>query len=60
MQRSWPSLLKPSRLMTASSRTSRKMRGFGLPGCGRGVTLPISAKPKPKASSASGTSPFLS
>lgn len=28
------------------------MRGFGLPGCGRGVVVPISMKPKPSASSA--------
>ena len=31
-QRSWPSLLKPSRLITASSPVSRKMRGFGIAG----------------------------
>ena len=30
------SLLKPSRLITAPSRGRRKMRGFGLPACGRG------------------------
>ena len=34
--------------MTASSSVSRKMRGFGLPACGSGVTVPISAKPKPR------------
>ncbi len=44
---SWPSLLKPA-LMTASSCVSRKMRGFGLPGCGSGVIVPASAKPKPR------------
>ena len=36
------------------------MRGFGLPGCGRGVTVPASMKPKPKLPSASMWSPFLS
>jgi hypothetical protein len=36
------------------------MRGRGLPFCGRGVTVPISTKPKPSRNSASGTSPFLS
>ena len=46
--------------MTAWSSVSRKMRGFGLPGCGSGVTVPTSAKPKPSPSSASGTSAFLS
>src|SRR5258706_7078275 len=58
--RSTPSLLKPSRLMIASCSTSRNMRGLGLPGCGRGVTVPISRKPKPSAASASRYSPFLS
>ena len=45
----WPSLLKPSRLITASSSGSRNMRGFGLPACGSGVTVPTSTKPKPSA-----------
>ena len=31
----------------------RNMRGFGLPGCGRGVTVPTSMKPKPRLPSAS-------
>ena len=57
---SWPSLLKPSRLITASSLVSRKIRGLGLPDCGSGVTVPASAKPKPSESNASGTSAFLS
>ena len=48
------------RLMTASSRSSRNSRGRGLPVCGFGVTVPISTKPKPSRSSASGTSAFLS
>jgi hypothetical protein len=33
---------------------------LGLPACGFGVTVPISVKPKPIFSSASGTSAFLS
>src|SRR3546814_94612 len=36
------------------------MRGFGLPGCGRGVTVPTSTKPKPSRAHASRHSPFLS
>ncbi|MCW0416560.1 hypothetical protein NB689_002314 [Xanthomonas sacchari] len=36
------------------------MRGCGLPACARGVTVPISTKPKPSASSASMCLPFLS
>ena len=55
-----PSLLKPMRLITASSRSSRNSRGRGLPVCGFGVTVPISTKPKPSRSSASGASAFLS
>ena len=55
-----PSLLKPSRLMTASSSGSRKRRGLGLPGCARAVTVPISAKPKPSASHAGRATAFLS
>src|SRR5688572_24194103 len=57
---STPSLLKPRRLMTASCSGSRNMRGFGLPGCGRGVVVPTSRKPKPSAPSASTYAPFLS
>src|SRR5258706_1036629 len=58
--RSTPWLLNPSRLMIASCSTRRNMRGLALPGCGRGVTVPISRKPKPSAASASMYSPFLS
>lgn len=36
------------------------MRGFGLPDCGLGVTVPISTKPKPSPNSASMCAPFLS
>ena len=57
---SWPWLLNPMRLMTASSSTSRNSRGRGLPCCGRGVSVPTSTKPNPSPSIASGTSPSLS
>jgi hypothetical protein len=43
-----PWLLKPMRLMMACRSGRRNRRGFGLPGCGRGVTVPISMKPKPR------------
>ncbi len=43
-----PSLLKPNRLMIARSRRSRNNRGFGFPGWGCGVTVPISATAKTK------------
>jgi hypothetical protein len=36
------------------------MRGRGLPGCGRGVIVPISRKPKPRRARPSIASPFLS
>ncbi len=36
------------------------MRGLGLPGCGLGVTVPTSMKPKPIAPSASMQRAFLS
>src|SRR6185437_4552403 len=55
-----PSLLKPRRLITARSASRRKIRGRGLPACARGVTVPTSTKPKPRRSSASGTTAFLS
>ena len=58
--RSTPSLLKPSRLTSASASGSRKRRGFGLPGCGRGVTVPHSMKPNPSAASPSMCAAFLS
>ena len=35
--------------MTARSSASRNSRGFGLPACGRGVSVPTSTKPKPSA-----------
>src|SRR5690606_9118231 len=55
-----PWLLKPMRLITARSPVRRKRRGFGLPGCGRGVTLPTSTRPKPSRSSGPTASAFLS
>ena len=39
---------------------TRNNRGFALPGCVRGVTVPISINPKPKAAIPSITAPFLS
>ena len=55
-----PCELKPSRLITPWSASSRNSRGRGLPGCGSGVMVPTSTKPKPTRSRASGTSAFLS
>ena len=55
-----PSLLKPMRLISACCSGRRKRRGFGLPGCGRGVTVPISRKPKPMRRTAPGQRQFLS
>ena len=48
------------RLMMALACGRRNRRGFGLPGWGSGVTVPISMKPKPSAASPSMQSPFLS
>ena len=39
------------RLIIPLSSLSLKRRGFGLPSCGLGVTVPISIKPKPKLAS---------
>ena len=47
-----PSELKPYLLITAPCSRSLNTLGFGFPGCGFGVTLPISTKPKPMDSSA--------
>ncbi|MCY1182282.1 hypothetical protein D9M73_228360 [compost metagenome] len=57
---STPWLLKPMRLMMASAWGRRNRRGLGLPGCGRGVTVPISTKPKPSWAKPSMAAPFLS
>src|SRR3569623_977444 len=55
-----PALLKPMRLMMSPAAGRRNWRGCGLPGFGRGVTVPISRKPKPSAARPSIYSPFLS
>ncbi|CFP67683.1 Uncharacterised protein [Bordetella pertussis] len=60
MKASSPWLLKPRRLISALARGSRNMRGLGLPGWARGVTVPTSTKPKPRLPSASMWAPFLS
>src|SRR3954468_8514606 len=60
MNASTPTLLKPKRLMIAWRLSRRKRRGRALPGCGRGVTVPTSRKPKPSAPKASMCSAFLS
>lgn len=46
--------------MTALSSVSLKTLGFGLPGWGKGVIVPISTKPKPTLNKPSMASPFLS
>ena len=46
--------------MIASRSGMRNTRGRGFPGCGSGVTPPISRKPKPNAATASTNSPCLS
>ena len=48
------------RLMTALSSESRNNRGFGLPDCGLGVSVPTSTKPNPRLSICSNTSASLS
>jgi hypothetical protein len=55
-----PSLLKPIRLISALLSTILNIRGFGLPGCASGVTVPTSTLPKPIAPNASMQRPFLS
>ena len=41
-------------------RRARKRRGLGLPGCGRGVTVPSSTNPKPSAAQPRMATPSLS
>src|SRR5271170_6254860 len=48
------------RLISAKRPSTLNIRGLGLPGCGRGVTVPSSMWLKPSAPSASRESPFLS
>src|SRR5215217_3431831 len=55
-----PWLLKPMRLMTAWCSGRRNRRGVGLPGWGRGVTVPISTAEKPQANRPSTASASLS
>jgi len=57
---STPKLLKPKRFTIPCASFTLNKRGLGLPGCGRGVTVPISIKPKPNAAMPSITAPFLS
>ena len=47
-------------LITALSSFSRNTLGLSFPGCGAGVTLPISTKPKPALRRPSTASPCLS
>ena len=46
--------MKPSRLIERPVLVEAEESRAGLPGCGRGVTVPISTKPKPSRSIASG------
>ncbi len=55
-----PWLLNPIRLTSARSSGNRNIRGFGLPGCGRAVTVPTSTKPNPSAASPMTPAPSLS
>ena len=57
---STPKLLKPLRLIIPSASTIRNWRGFELPSCAKGVTVPTSIKPKPNLPNPSMASPFLS
>ncbi len=45
---STPLLLKPIRLINPWSSVILNERGLGLPGCGLGVTVPISMNENPK------------
>src|SRR5437868_6055693 len=55
-----PWLLKPMRLMRASSAARRRRRGGSCPGCESGVTVPTSANPRPRAAQPRSASPSLS
>ena len=57
---SQPSLLKPILLISACDLFRRNNRGFGLPPCGFGVTVPTSIKPNPSNSKARIYFPSLS
>src|SRR5207244_721019 len=55
-----PGLLKPIRLISASSATARNNLGGSFPGCGCQVTPPNSTKPKPRAAHAGTAAAYLS
>src|SRR3954452_18559358 len=55
-----PRLWTPIRLRTARSSGNRNNRGGSLPGWARAVTVPSSAKPKPRAPQGLTPIPFLS
>ena len=55
-----PGLLNPILFISASSSTTRNIRGFGFPGCLCCVTPPSSLKPKPRAFHMGMASPPLS
>ena len=55
-----PLLLNPNLLSNDLSFLFLNNLGFGLPYCFRGVTVPISMNPTPKADKQSIYSPFLS
>ncbi|MNN62736.1 hypothetical protein D3C81_1780620 [compost metagenome] len=55
-----PLLLKPIRLISASSGSRRNRRGLSLPGWPFGVTVPTSIKPKPMDENPPTASAFLS
>ena len=57
---STPPLLKPMRLISASSWGRRNRRGWGLPSCPFGVSVPISINPKPSKAISSMRSASLS
>lgn len=52
--------VSPCLLIMAPSVSNLKTLGFSFPGCGKGVTDPISTKPNPMSFSDSTASPCLS
>ena len=57
---STPSLLKPILFINALSFGKRNNLGLSFPACGKGVTVPISTKPKPRHSNSFKYLAFLS
>ena len=55
-----PELLKPNLFIRASSSSSLKTLGLGLPNWGFGVIVPTSTKPNPRLKRGLYTSAFLS